>query len=68
MQRAVVAYWFAEIEDDGFGSFANCVVMAVVVVERIDVFGIVRTIGGRAHVGELDRMREGCFEEKRKKK
>lgn len=65
MQRVVVEDWFAEIEYDGFGSCAICVVMAVVVDEGIDVFGVVGAIGGRAHVGESSGKRGGCGEEKK---
>ena len=55
----VVQDWFAEIEDDGFGSCAVCVAMAVIVDGGIGVFGVVVAMGGRAHVGESGGKREG---------
>lgn len=44
----IVEDWSAEVEDDGFGGGAICVVVG----KSVDFFSVVQGIGGGTHIGE----------------
>ena len=58
----VVADWFAEVEDDGFGDGAVC----GLVVGSVDVFGVGGGMCGGAHVcDEVEERREVGMKERK---
>lgn len=54
----VVADWFAEVEDDGFGDGAVC----GLVVGSVDVFGVGGGMCGGAHVCDKVEERRGLWD------